>query len=439
MSCCAMRWWAAVEWIEKVLSEGQKHVDELEVFYSEGSSVSADLKQRRVSIASSSIDTGLCIRTIHKGRIGSSYTNNPQQWKECLDAAIKSGNFATPQEWNGLPRPAPVPDTDLSFDPSVVPEPEIARRMLESMLEGARTHPAEVTSGSAGMSTGKVLFANSRGIRYSSRHTGVSVSLEAISGQSTGYEFDQGVAMDQVNPSKVGEQAAFFAARSVNGEKIPTGDYDIILSPLAYAEFLSNVFVPALSGRNVHKGRSKLADLQKKAVAVPGLDMFDNPHIQRAGGSTWWDAEGTPTRRVDFVRDGVLEEFAYDLKTAYRFGKTSTGSAIRGGAAGLPAIGHHNFMVDGKREDIADERAVYIHNVVGAHTANPISGDFSVELSNPFWVENGEFLSPIKGAMLSGNVFDMHKKIVGLSKESRTIGSYILPSIKINNQRIIGT
>ncbi len=76
--------------------------------------------------------------------------------------------------------------------------------------------------------------------------------------------------------------------------------------------------------------------------------------------------------------------------------------------------------------------------MVGAHTANPMSGEFSVELSNAFWMENGEYENPIRSAMLSGNVFDMHKSVSGLSKESRAIGSLILPSIKITRQRIIG-
>ena len=104
----------------------------------------------------------------------------------------------------------------------------------------------------------------------------------------------------------------------------------------------------------------------------------------------------------------------------------------------MPAIGHHNFVVDGKRSRIADDRVVYIHNVVGAHTANPTSGEFSVELSNAFWMEDGQFETPLRSAMLSGNVFDMHKSISGLSKESRAIGSLVLPSIRINKQRIIG-
>jgi PmbA protein len=173
-------------------------------------------------------------------------------------------------------------------------------------------------------------------------------------------------------------------------------------------------------------------------VIDPRITMYDDPLIEKANGSVRWDAEGTPTRRIDFIREGMLETFAYDLKTAYRFDKASTGSAVRGGFGGLPSIGHHNFIVDGERNEIADERVIYAHNVVGAHTANPMSGEFSVELSNAFWMENGEYENPIRSAMLSGNVFDMHKSVSGLSKESRAIGSLILPSIKITRQRIIG-
>jgi len=175
-----------------------------------------------------------------------------------------------------------------------------------------------------------------------------------------------------------------------------------------------------------------------KPVASCGISMYDDPHLPGASGSTRWDAEGTPTRRIDFIEKGVLKAFAYDLKTAYRYGKASTGSASRGGYGGLPGIGHHNFVIDGERSTVDDERVLFIHNLIGAHTANPLSGEFSVELSNAFFMEGGEYQEPVRSAMLSGNVFDLHFMIAGLGKDSRNLGSLILPSAKIHNQRIIG-
>jgi len=433
-----MRWWAAVAWIEQLLKEGAKLVDEIEVFYAEGKSVSADLKRRNVNLAVSSADCGLAIRTVRKGRIGSSNTNNPERWMECLKAAIASGNLATPQAWDGLPCPAKGPVTDtLCFDPALATEPQIASRLLSEMLEGSKEHPAEVTSGSASLSSASVTLANSSGLYLTGRHTGVSVSMEAIAGQSTGSEFTQSCFMD-IDPHSVGERAVFFASRSVGGQDVLTGLYDVILSPIAYAELLSAVYLPALSGRNVHAGRSRLATRLNEQVMDTRLSLYDDPSRHRGLGSALWDGEGVPTRRIDFIRDGVLTEFAYDLRTAYRYGKTSTGSAIRAGASGGTAIGNHNLTVDGLRSDIARKRAIYVHSVIGAHTANPMSGDFSVEMSNAFWMEDGSFQEPIRSAMLAGNVFDMHNKVDGLSSEVRQIGSLVLPSIRLSGMQVIG-
>jgi len=433
-----MRWWVAVAWIDQLIEEGQKKVDEVEVFYVKGISVSAELKQKKVNLATTSKDCSLGIRTIHKGKIGASSTNNTEQWRACLDAAIASGNLATPQAWEGLPVPCSFPRTYLSYDNSLKIGPAVVIDLVEKMLTGAAEHPAEVTSGSATLSAASVTLANSQGVRYTDKRTGVTVSLEAIHNQSTGYEFDHSPFMDKVDPVAVGERATFFATKSDNGKEIASGEYDILLSPLAYGELLANVFVPALSGRNVHAGRSRLGNSLGEPVIDSQVTMYDDPLIKKGNGSVRWDAEGTPAHRIDYIREGILEAFAYDLKTAYRYGKTSTGNAIRGGFGGLPSIGHHNFVVDGKRTVVDDERVVYVHNVVGAHTANPTSGEFSVELSNAFWMKGGEYETAIRSAMLSGNVFDMHRNISGLSKESRAVGSLVLPSIRINKQHIIG-
>jgi len=434
-----MRWLVAVEWIEDLLKEGERKADELELYYFAGTSTSADLKQRKVNLCSSSVESGLCIRTVSRGMIGSSSTNDPTQWRACLEAAVAGARLATPQEWTGLPDPVSLPDTDLAFDSTLEVGPETVHKLLDGMLNGAgEVKDASVTSGGAAVSIGETIFANSHGIRYSSRHSDISLSLESISGQSTGYEFDHSCSISKVNPHWVGKQAASLASRSVNGKDIPSGSYDIILSPMAYADLLSGIFVPALSGRNVMQGRSKLAAQIGNAVTSPIISMYDDPHTHGLSGSTWFDAEGTPTRHLDFVKTGILTGFAYDLKTAYRAGKQSTGSAVRSGFAGLPAIGHHNFIIDGPRDTIYDNPAVYIHSVVGAHTANPMSGDFSVEMSNPFFVKDGEWTEPIRSAMLTGNFFDLQMQVAALGKEDRSIGSYILPPVRIKDARVIG-
>ena len=426
-----------MDWIEEILDAGRKHADEVEVYYTEGVSVSAELKKSILEVATESRSQGLGIRTIREGRIGASSTNDLKRWRECLDAALASGNLASPQKWLGLPEPAEITREAPIADPDLTTDPAVAKGLVEGMIRGASCHPVDVTGGSAGLSRITVTLANTRGVHYKDTWTYVRLSLETIKEQSTGSEFDTSAFIGDVSAEHVGEEAAFLAAASVKGSDIETGSYDVILSPIAAAQLIGTVFVPALSGRNVHAGRSRLANRIGEKVTDEMLSVYDDPFV-RGVGSTTWDAEGVPTDRLDFVKDGVLQGFAYDLKTAYRYGKESTGSAIRGGYGGAPSIGVHNLIIDGERSDVRGERAIYIHDVVGAHTANSLSGDFSVELSNPFWVEDGEFQEPIRKAMFAGNVFDLLSSIGGLGKESRIVGPMILPDMRFGKQRIIG-
>ena len=423
--------------IEGVLRAGERQTDEVEVFCARGQSVSAGIKKGILGTAEESETWSMTIRTVKDGRIGFSSTGDPDRWKECLDAALASGRIATPQEWGGFPKPAGMAGTASSADPDLVVGIDAAAGMVTDLLSGAAEHPVAVIGGGADLARSSLKIANTSDVRYSMERTVAAVSLEAIREQSTGYEFDVSPFLADIDARSVGEEAASLAARSLGGQNIETGRYDIILSPIAAASILGQVLLPALSGRNMKAGRSFLAEKLGEQVFDEHLSVYDDPFAPGLG-STTWDAEGVPTRRLAFVEQGVLQRFAYDLKTGYRYGEESTGSAIRSGG-GAPGIGVHNLFIDGtRRGDLGEERAVWIHDVVGAHTANPFSGDFSVEISNPFWIEDGELSVPIRTAMFAGNVFEMLREIGGLGKDDRRVGWLVLPSIRLNNQQIIG-
>jgi PmbA protein len=423
--------------IDVILRAGEKRCDEVEVFFAEGASVHADLKKTIVGEVSESRGWSVGIRTIDGGRIGVSSTNDPLRWEDCLAASLASGALVSAQEWNGLPDPRAIDREVPIFDPALTLDPGAARELLAGLLEGAAEHPADVVGGSAGLSSGRVVIANSHGLYYEKKKTGAAVSLETIRETSTGYEFDRSCFLGEIDPVRVGREAAFFASHGHKGTDIASGTHDVILSPIALAQLLGVVVVPALSGRNVKAGRSFLADKLGEQCMDAKITLYDDP-FARGLGSCAWDAEGMPTRRLDFVREGVLSCFAYDLKTAYRYGETSTASAIRGGAGSPPSIGVHNLLLDGPRSSIDGERAIFAHDLVGAHTANPVTGDFSVELSNPSWMEGGNYAEPIRSAMLAGNIFVLLADIGGIGPDARVVGTSILPPVRFKNLQIIG-
>ena len=65
-----------------------------------------------------------------------------------------------------------------------------------------------------------------------------------------------------------------------------------------------------------------------------------------------------------------------------------------------------------------------VHSIMGAHTANPTSGDFSVTTSAVLKVENGEIVGALKQAGLSGNLAKSMNGAVVLGNEVRRQGSY---------------
>ncbi len=103
-------------------------------------------------------------------------------------------------------------------------------------------------------------------------------------------------------------------------------------------------------------------------------------------------------------------------------------------------MGLSNFILE--FDDIKDiseiDNGVLVTDILGAHTANPISGDFSVEAMNAFKIENGELKHPVKKAMLSGNIFQAMMAASAGSAEIRKIGPFVLPTILIENLRVVG-
>jgi PmbA protein len=421
--------------IDDIIRKGQKIADEVEVAYESGKSIHATLKGREIGEAGVSDSWVFCIRIIDGGKIGCSTTNDPTRWEKCLDAAKAGSKFAAKQDWEGLPGPSATNGTPESvFDEKLVLDSSLISGYIGDLLNGASEYPVDVAGGGASASASSYKLANSAGLVYEGARTRIGVSLETISGTSTGYESDIVCFADRINPYDVGKQAAYLAAHSVGAGEIDTGTYDVVLSPIAASQLIGGIVVPTLSGKNVKAGRSYFADKLGEQCLDESFTLRDDPfHGQ---GSWVRDAEGVPTRVLDLIKDGVVNEFSYDLKTAYRYGEESTGSAVRSGDS--PSIGFHNLYFEGDRQDIFDEKVLYVHDVIGAHTANGITGDFSVETSNSTWREGGEDTDAVRAAMLSGNVFEMLKSIAGVSKEPRELGNVIMPSVRFNNLRVVG-
>jgi PmbA protein len=69
---------------------------------------------------------------------------------------------------------------------------------------------------------------------------------------------------------------------------------------------------------------------------------------------------------------------------------------------------------------------------MGVHTANPISGDFSIGVTG-LWIENGEIAFPVKEAVISGNLLDFFSKVSAIADDLRFYGTVGSPSLIISD------
>ncbi|MPN53979.1 Metalloprotease PmbA [bioreactor metagenome] len=155
-----------------------------------------------------------------------------------------------------------------------------------------------------------------------------------------------------------------------------------------------------------------------------------------------FDAEGTNTKKFDFIRNGVLMTYAHNLYSAEKMDCKPTGIAFAS-LGGNPSIGTINMhlLSTNTRNDILSgyksEKALYITQVMGLHTADPISGRFSIQISGQV-VENGQFTKSFRGMTMAGTLQEMLENIVMVGSDFKYMGSVAGSTTLIKNMSIGG-
>ncbi len=419
--------------------------DEAEVYCIKGRSLSIDVHRDEIDLAKESLFWGIGIRAIVNGAVGYSSTNDPLRIEEACVLAVKSARVRESDPmWSGLPtkkKPHFVKDI---FDRKIAGiSAEDCIDYTSEMIKGARSIPSVVpTAGQFLCSDSTSFLLNSHGVEVEESDTVIHASIDTTAqGKdiSTASEFEISRKLD-IDFYRIGEKASSLAFRSQNGVRTETCDTAVLLEPMAFADILENTFLSSLNADNVQKGRSSLIGKMNTKIASEALSLIDDGTLSGGIGTSSCDDEGTPSRRNEVLKEGELSSFLYDCYTAGKEKRESTGNAIRSSFTQTPSISVRNLIIEHPQFDIIAEtgEGVIVNTLIGAHTANPISGDFSVEARNSFLIRHGEITVPIKSMMISGNIFDMLKDIDGAGKDVRNMGNIITPTIRISRMRVVG-
>lgn len=431
---------------KEMLDLALKYTEDAEIYVEKGRSVDVDIKRDKVDFAKEVLSLGAGVRVIVDGKMGFSYTTNTQNIKklqETVEKAIFNAKANVSDENFAFAPKSNYPDVKGTYDKSIEEfEVEDAVEFANSMVGTVLDKKCEPTSGGFASGQSEMLILNSEGVNCSDISTGfsgfISVNVEDGEGVSTANESESSTHMD-FGPEKIAEKVCTTAKDSRGGKPVETGDKNVVLDHHAASGLLST-FMGALNADNVQRGRSVFAGKLGEAVASPALSIYDDGTLERGLSSSKCDGEGTPTQKTALIENGMLKNFLYDIYTSKKGSVESTGNGVRYSYSDIPSVGSTNVVL--KFEDLDEissiKNGVLVTDVLGAHTSNPISGDFSVEAMNAFKIENGEVSQPIKKAMISGNIFELMKDASAASREVRQLGAFVTPRIMVRNLRVVG-
>jgi PmbA protein len=291
-----------------------------------------------------------------------------------------------------------------------------------------------------------VRLKNSRGLAAECSVSHHSLSLMVVAegeegtDQQMAWEDEFSPRFSGLDPKKIATSAAERAISSLGARPIATQRSPALLDPMVAASFLG-VLSSSFLGDQVKKNRSALKDKLEKEIYAQEVTIVDDGRLPGGYATLPFDGEGTETRRNELVSKGVLRQFLYDARTATEVSRSSTGNALRPGFKEPPRVGPTNFFVEpgkGKLEDLLKEMGTgfWIRDVIGVHTADPVTGDFSLGASG-IWIE-GAKKTPVRGVTISGNLHELFKRVVRIGGEVRFYHCYGSPPLLVSGIDIGG-
>lgn len=409
--------------------------EQIEAFLTHGKQFSVKAYDGEVESLSSSEPRGAGIRIVVDNKQGFAYTTNLTQegMGDALEQARTNARSASEDEALGLAEAwtGPVVDVEGLFDEGqalVNPDAKVAFALeLEAATKAVDPRIRTVEDALYSDAEEEVAIATSNGVASSYRATEAwcySVPI-ATDGDDTqvGFEFDLGRGLKDLDARRTGRRASVHALAILGAEKIPSGKMPVVFDPYTAAQFLG-VIGQALTGESVQKGRSLFAGRMGDSVASSALTLFDDGRIPGAPGSSPWDAEGVPTERTEIIKDGVLASYLYDLKSARREGRSSTGNASRAGFKSGPHPAPSNLALASTgepREEVLKlaGRALLVQDLHGVHSgANAISGDFSVGVTGRL-IEDGIPTQAVKEVTIAAPMLEILSSITHVATDLR--------------------
>jgi len=430
--------------VNRLIEKAMKRASGAQASLGQSESTNVSFENDKLKSVKSSQSTGMSVKVIVDGKIGSSHTTDIDDVDGVAARALEAAEFGSPAHFE-FPTPKEGADVKVHDDAVLPVTKDEMVRIGEEMMALVKAYNSDIIlHAGTSRSVGRSEFANSSGVEYTTDNTNFSVGVSGQRIRGTdilwaGHGF--GWKKREIDHVEIAKKTIELFKMAENIAPIKSGDIPVIFTPEGM-----NVLLLALTlgfnGKNVFFGSSPLAGKLGEKIAEEArlksgirFSITDNPLLDYASASGRYDGEGVPHKVTPLIEEGIVKNFLYDLDTAGRAGTKTTGNGVGCGPTNLvvkEGDTPYEEMVKNTKEGLL------VHSVMGLGQGNPISGEFSVNVRLGYKIENGEIVGRVKDVMLSGNTYDALKNIAAIGDKIEWAGGSLLtPPIQISKLSVV--
>lgn len=406
--------------MEKLLQKALQRAKQAEVYLIEEESLPVAFNDNQIARINAKKTMGISLRVVDsEGRLGIATASNMDR-EDLVERAMLSAEFGGKTE---IEFPNEISSPVQCYDPylaglsagQLIAE---GQQMLETVLA---LDPSIHCDFHLGREIQRVKICNSSGLNVGYEKTNFNIGIVGRSEDGFRENSDMDIYSKHFTftPERL-EQFVRDNQLARTKLKVKTGKMDIILTPGAIWPMLYRLFA-GVNGAAVNRGISPLKGRLGEQIFSPLINIVNDPTYPFGMGTTPYDDEGSVALRTLLVEKGVLQNYLFDLDSAHQYGTKSTGNGFKKEifASGIdlkPEVYVSNLMLLPGESKFAEmvqsvKHGLIVNQVMGGHTGNVQAGEFGLNIANGYLVEDGEVKGKVVDAMISGNIYDLFKRV----------------------------
>jgi predicted Zn-dependent protease len=383
-------------------------------------------------------DVSVRVRVVKDGKTGVASINqlNEAAAADVLKRAVAIADLQPPSEVVPIPGPAKARPVDAWSDATAAATPEERADFVQTICSKAERAGLKAF-GAYSTSAGQLAIANSLGVFHHQRSTQATVNSVVMGDAGSGYADRGSIDVRDLDKDLLAGEVIEKAQRNQNAQPVEPGVYEVVLEEYAVAEMLEFMSFMGFGALAVQEERSFMRLGER--ITGEEVSIWDDG-LDRTGIPASFDFEGVPKQRVDLITGGVASGLVYDMQTATKEGRQSTGH-------GLPAPNTEGpfavnlFMKPGsaaKADLMSDiKRGIWVTRFWYVRVVHPKASIITgMTREGTFLIENGKITRPVKDLRFTQSILEALNGTLALTRSTKLqvseyLGASRVPAVRL--------